>query len=63
MEGFWEEIESHLNEMKKDTSKEFSGLIDTKWMSIGRYRVEFKYTLDPDKEVQATIYSNEFTIK
>jgi len=52
-----------LPETKANTSKEFSGLINTKWMSLGRYKIEFKYTFDSDEEENDTIFSNEFTIK
>ena len=59
----FEEIEPLLVEMKTDTGEVFSDLIDTRRLAPGRYRVEFQYTLDHNKKVWETIYSNEFTIK
>lgn len=59
----FEEIEPGSTEMKANLSKDFNDLVDTKWMISGRYKIEFQYTLDSDKEELETIFSNEFTIK
>ena len=59
----FEEIEPPLVEMKTDTGKVFSDLIDTKRLVPGRYKIEFQYTIGPNKKIWETIHSNEFMIK
>ena len=59
----FKEIEPGLTRMEANISRDFNDLVDTKWMTSGRYKIEFQYTLDPDKEELEIIFSNAFTIK